>query len=357
MGNSRLYVRPIGFLYGAVAEQAVAEELALPLAGGPIAFSAIELIEGEPESAERRIVAASALAKESTRDSYLATLLSRVTAKRPPFAGFGLDKPILMGIVNVTPDSFSDGGLYDTTEEAIERAAELAQAGAAIVDIGGESTRPGSDAVGEQDELSRVMPVLEGLKGLRAVISIDTRKASVARAAAKAGAKIFNDVSALTFDPSSLAVAVETGMSVVLMHAQGEPKTMQDNPTYADVVLEVYDYLERRIETLEGAGIPRAQIIADPGLGFGKTLAHNLALISHTSLFHGLGVPLLIGASRKRFIKGIAGGDVPRDREAGSQAAAIAAAAQGAQIFRAHDVAATRQALEVFRASVLGTEN
>ena len=145
-------------------------------------------------------------------------------------------------------------------------------------------------------------------------------------------------------------------MSVVLMHAQGEPKTMQDNPTYADVVLEVYDYLQERIEAAEAAGIPRARIAADPGLGFGKTLAHNLALISHTSLFHGLGVPLLIGASRKRFIKGIAGGDVPPSREPGSQAAAIAAAAQGAQIFRVHDVAATRQALDVFRASMLGTE-
>ncbi|MGA9604032.1 MAG: dihydropteroate synthase, partial [Methyloceanibacter sp.] len=246
--------------------------------------------------------------------------------------------------------------LYDTTEGAIEHAAELAQAGAAIVDIGGESTRPGSEGIDEQGELARVMPVLEGLKGFRAAISIDTRKSSLARAAAKASAKIFNDVSALTFDSGSLGVAALTGMSVVLMHAQGEPKTMQDNPTYADVVLEVYDYLQERIEAAEAAGIPRARIAADPGLGFGKTLAHNLALISHTSLFHGLGVPLLIGASRKRFIKGIAGGDVPPSREPGSQAAAIAAAAQGAQIFRVHDVAATRQALDVFRASMLGIE-
>jgi dihydropteroate synthase len=352
-----LYLRPIGFLYGAAADAAVAEGFALPLAGGPTAFAAAEVIEGEPGRAMRRIVSSSELGKERDRDAFLSALIARVTAKRPPFAGLSLDKPVLMGIVNVTPDSFSDGGLYDTAEGAIEHAAELAQAGVAIVDIGGESTRPGSEGVDEQDELSRVMPVIEGLKGFRAVISIDTRKASVARAAAKAGAKIFNDVSALTFDSRSLAVAAETGMSVVLMHAQGEPKTMQDNPTYADVVLEVYDYLEHRIEALEAAGIPRARIAADPGLGFGKTLAHNLALISHTSLFHGLGVPLLIGASRKRFIKGISGGELPASREPGSQAAAIAAAAQGAQFFRVHDVAATRQALEVFRASMLGTEN
>jgi dihydropteroate synthase len=351
-----LYLRPIGFLYGAAANAAVAEGLALPLAGGPIAFAAAEVIEGEPGNATRRVVSSSELSKERDRDAYLSALIARVTAKRPPFAGLSLDKPLLMGIVNVTPDSFSDGGLYDTTEGAIEHAAELAQAGAAIVDIGGESTRPGSEGVDEQNELARVLPVLEGLKGIRATISIDTRKASIARAAAKAGAKIFNDVSALTFDSSSLAVAAGTGMSIVLMHAQGEPRTMQDNPAYADVVLELYDYLQERIEATEAAGIPRARIAVDPGLGFGKTLAHNLALISHTSLFHGLGVPLLVGASRKRFIKGIAGGEVPASREPGSQAAAIAAAAQGAQIFRVHEVAATRQALDVFRASMLGTE-
>ncbi|HZP09132.1 dihydropteroate synthase [Methyloceanibacter sp.] len=357
MAEAKVYLRPLGFLYGAAAEAAVASGSALPLAGGPAAFTLAELIEGVPGRSVRRTVTVAQLRQECTRDAFLAALVERVTAKRPPFAGLDLDRPLLMGIVNVTPDSFSDGGLYDTTEEAIEHAADLAQAGAAIVDIGGESTRPGSDGVGEQDELARVMPVLEGLKGFRATLSIDTRKASVACAGAKAGAKIFNDVSALTFDPDSLSVAAETGMSLVLMHAQGEPKTMQDNPTYADVVLEVYDYLERRIEALEAAGIPRARIAADPGLGFGKTLAHNLALIAHTSLFHGLGVPLLIGASRKRFIKGISGGEAPVSREPGSQAVAIAAAAQGAQLFRVHDVARARQALDVFRASMLGTEN
>jgi dihydropteroate synthase len=262
-----------------------------------------------------------------------------------------------MGIVNVTPDSFSDGGLYDATEEAIAHAAGLAAAGAAIIDIGGESTRPGSDAVDRAEELERVVPVIEGLLGLHAVISIDTRKSEVARAAAKAGAKIFNDVSAFTFDPKSLAAAAKTGLSVVLMHAQGEPKTMQDNPTYDDVVLEVFDYLEGRIEAAVAAGIDRARIAADPGLGFGKTLAHNLALLENLSLFHGLGVPLLVGASRKRFIAGVSQEGGPSAREPGSYAAAIASAAQGAQILRVHDVAGSRQALEVWRASLFGTEN
>ena len=357
MADPKLYLRPLGFLYGAAAVAAIADGLALPLAGGPIAFTAAELIEGEPGSSERRMFTAHALARQRDRGAYLSLLIERVTAKRPPFAGLSLDKPLLMGIVNVTPDSFSDGGLYDTTEQATEHAAELAGAGAAIVDIGGESTRPGSDTVDEQDELERVLPVIKGLAGFGAVLSIDTRKASVARAAADAGATILNDVSALTHDPASLDVAAKTRMSLVLMHAQGEPKTMQDNPAYADVVLEVFDYLEGRIEAAEAAGILRARIAADPGIGFGKTMAHTLALLANLSLFHGLGVPLLIGASRKRFIKGIAGGEAPAMREPGSQAAAIASAAQGAQMFRVHDVAGTAQALAVWRAGMFGTEN
>jgi dihydropteroate synthase len=353
VSSAKLYLNPIGLLYGAPAKAALAEGLALPLAGGPIAFTAAELIEGVPGRAKRRLFTAHALAQ--SRDGDLAALLTRVTAPRGPFAGLSLDRPRLMGIVNVTPDSFSDGGLYDTKEGAIAHAAELAAAGADIVDIGGESTRPGSDAVEEEDELARVLPVIEGLAGLGAAISVDTRKASVARAAAGAGARIFNDVSALTYDPDSLAVAAETGLAIVLMHAKGEPKTMQDNPAYADVVLEVFDYLSGRIEAAVAAGVDRSCIAADPGLGFGKTLAHNLALLAHTALFHGLGVPLLIGASRKRFV-GLGQGKDPRAREAGSYAAAIAAAAQGAQMFRVHELAGTAQALAVWRAGADGAE-
>jgi dihydropteroate synthase len=355
MAEAKLYLRPIGLLYGPPAEAAVADRLALPLAGGSIAFTAAVLIEGTPRNSNRRLLSARTLAE--SRDADLKALLKRVTAPRPPFAGLSLERPVLMGIVNVTPDSFSDGGLYDTTEEAIARAAELTAAGADIVDIGGESTRPGSDAVHEAEEAARVLPVIGGLAGLKAVISIDTRKASVARAAARDGAKILNDVSALTYDPASLAVAAEEGLSLVLMHAQGEPKTMQDNPTYDDVVLEVFDYLRARIEAAEATGIDRARIAADPGLGFGKTLAHNLALLANLSLFHGLGAPLLVGASRKRFIGGLGEEKNPRAREPGSHAAAIAAAAQGAQILRVHDVAGARQALGVWRAATFGTEN
>jgi dihydropteroate synthase len=352
MKDAKLYLRPIGFLYGDTAANAVAERLALSLAGGAVAFTAAELIEGVPTSTERRLLSAKELA--ASRDADLARLLKRITTPRPTFAGLDLTRPLIMGIVNVTPDSFSDGGLYDTTEGAIVHAALLAKDGADIVDVGGESTRPGSDAVEETEELSRVIPVLKGLAGMHAAISIDTRKASVARAAARAGAKIFNDVSALTYDQGSLAAAVETGLSVILMHAKGEPKTMQDDPRYDDVALEVFDYLEGRIVAAEAAGIDRSRIAADPGIGFGKTLAHTLTLLANLGLLHGLGVPLLVGASRKRFISGAGGGETPQSREAGSFAVALAAAAQGAHILRVHDVAGTRQALSVWLASVAG---
>jgi dihydropteroate synthase len=355
MAEAKLYLRPVGLLYGAAAIEAVAGGVALPLAGGPIAFAAAELIEGSPGNTRTRLFTARSLAESSDAD--LKSVLERVTAPRPPFAGLALDRPLIMGIVNVTPDSFSDGGLYDTKEEAIAHAAELAGAGAAIIDIGGESTRPGSDAVEEEEELARVVPVIEGLSGLDAVISVDTRKASVARAAARAGATILNDVSALTYDSLSLAAAAETGLGVILMHAQGEPKTMHLNPVYTDVVLEVFDYLEQRIASAEAAGIGRARIAADPGIGFGKTMAHTLALLANLSLFHGLGVPLLLGASRKRFIEGIDGGEQPKSREPGSLAVAIAAAAQGIQILRVHDVEAGRQGLAVWRAATFSTEN
>jgi dihydropteroate synthase len=354
MADDMLYLRPIGFLYGDTAAKAIAEGLALPLAGGPIVFTAAELIEGTPGAAKRRLVTAQDLAR--SRDADLNLVLERVTALRPAFAGLSLTRPLIMGIVNVTPDSFSDGGLYDTTEGAIVHAAELAKEGADIVDVGGESTRPGSDAVEEGEELSRVIPVLEGLAGFHAAISIDTRKARVARAAAKAGAKIFNDVSALTYDRESLSAAAETGLSIILMHAKGEPKTMQDAPRYDDVALEVYDYLAGRVEAAEAAGIDRSRIAIDPGIGFGKTLAHTLTLLANLSLLHGLGLPLLVGASRKRFISGVAGGETPQSREAGSFAVALVAAAQGAQILRVHDVAGTRQALSVWRAGMAGRD-
>ena len=263
--------------------------------------------------------------------------------------------PLLMGIVNVTPDSFSDGGAYLDPGHAIEKGIALAEEGAAVLDIGAESTRPGAETVPEAEELKRALPVVKGLAAaVSTPISIDTRKSAVARACADAGASIWNDVSALTFDSDSLATAAALGGKIVLMHAQGEPATMQNDPSYENVVEEVFAFLAGRIEACKGAGIDPTRLIVDPGVGFGKRLEHNLALIANLRRFSDLGAPVLVGASRKRFIAQLDAkgrdGEEPETRIGGSIAAAVAAAQNGAQILRVHDVAATRQALAVWRA-------
>lgn len=346
--SDHLYIRPLGLLYGAAAKDAVKDGYAAWLAGGRIAFSTAEVIEGTPKTARRRILPFAKIA--SVRDDAISRLLQKVSAPRAPIAGLSLDQPRIMGVVNVTPDSFSDGGLYDTTDAAIAHGARLAQEGADILDIGGESTRPGSDPVEAEQEAERIVPVIEGLEGVGAVLSADTRKASVMAKAAKAEAHILNDVSALTHDPSSLEVAANSGLPVILMHAQGDPKTMQDDPRYDDVLLEVFDYLAGRVEACVKAGIAHKKIIVDPGIGFGKTLEHNLTLLDGLTLFHGLGVPVLLGASRKRFIGTLADEPDAQKRVPGSLAAALAGLARGIQVVRVHDVAETRQAFAVWKA-------
>ena len=269
---------------------------------------------------------------------------------RTCFAGLDLTQgPLLMGVVNVTPDSFSDGGDYATPEAAIARGRELRAAGAAILDIGGESTRPGAEPVDEAEELRRVLPVVQALAADGAV-SIDTRRAGVMRAALAAGARIVNDVTALA-GPGSLEAVAEAGAAVVLMHMQGEPRTMQRDPLYADVVRDVYDFLAGRIEACVAAGIARERIAVDPGIGFGKTVAHNLELIRRLAVFHRLGRPLVLGVSRKSFIEKVVGYPTPpKARLPGSLAAALAGVVAGVQILRVHDVAETRQALAVWQA-------
>jgi dihydropteroate synthase len=259
--------------------------------------------------------------------------------------------PLLMGVVNVTPDSFSDGGAFLDPAHAVDHALRLVDEGAAILDIGGESTRPGADPTPEAEELARVIPVIKALATqTAAVLSIDTRKPAVARAAIEAGASMWNDVSALTYEPESLSVAAALSCRIVLMHAQGDPKTMQQNPHYDDVVGEVKSELEARICACEEAGVDRARLLVDPGIGFGKTLAHNLALLGGLERLKAIGPPLVLGASRKRFIAALDRDGPPAARMGGSIAAALAGAARGAAIIRIHDVAATRQALNVFSA-------
>lgn len=261
-----------------------------------------------------------------------------------------LDQPQVMGIVNVTPDSFSDGGEFmDKPDVALAHAAAMLEAGAAIVDVGGESTRPGAAAVWEGDEIKRVLPVVQGLAAMGAAISVDTRRAAVMEAALGAGAHLFNDVSALRHDPRSLDLAVHSGVPVCLMHAPGDGEDLHANGTYADVVLDVFDWLRARRDAAVAAGIARARIVLDPGIGFGKSLADNLALLNALPLFHALGQPLLVGASRKRMIGALAN-EAPADRRlAGSLVLAAKALDAGVQILRVHDVPETVQALRVWR--------
>lgn len=257
--------------------------------------------------------------------------------------------PLIMGIVNVTPDSFSDGGDFYQTQNAIDHGRQLFEQGADILDVGGESTRPGAKAVALQEELNRVIPVIEGLKPLGAKISIDTRHREVMEAAVKAGADIINDVTALE-EEGAVATAAGLGVPVMIMHMQGEPQTMQENPVYENCLLDVYDYLHERIRVCESAGIARDQICIDPGIGFGKTLAHNMEIMNNLSLYQGLGCTVLLGASRKSFIPKICGDVAAKDRLAGSLSAAIKGAEGGVQFVRVHDVSQTKQALDVWEA-------
>lgn len=343
-----------------VDEANVGEWRGLPLAGGRLSFAALDILTRKTAggSQRRKVVLGDAFSGDWGKEGLAASdLLAEITAPRTRYAGLDLTRPRIMGIVNVTPDSFSDGGQHATTAAAVAHGLRLLDEGADILDIGGESTRPGSDAVSLDDEVRRVLPVVEGLRAKTdAVISVDTRKAQVMRRAAGAGADILNDVSALTHDPLALETAAELGLPVMLMHAQGDPKTMNDDPRYDDVVLDVFDFLESRIRACVAAGIPKTKIVADPGIGFGKHLHHNVAVMAGLSLYHGLGTALLLGASRKKMIGQLC--DVPeaKDRLPGSLASVLAGAAQGVQMFRVHDVKETKQALDVWRASMAGTE-
>jgi len=314
---------------------------ALPLAGGWAWFRDVDLL--------RRDAPPLRLRPDDLTDAERGNLCG----PRAPLPGTVADRPAIMGILNVTPDSFSDGGLFLDPDKARAHGRALVQAGADILDIGGESTRPGSDPVPAAEEIARTVPVIAALHGDgTGPMSIDTRKADVAEAALAAGAAIVNDVSGLGFDPGLAPLLAARGAPVCLMHAQGDPKTMQDAPAYDDVTLDVFDWLADRIAMAAAAGIARDRIIVDPGIGFGKTVAHNLQLLRDIAVFHALGCPVLLGASRKRFIGVIGGGETPPDRAHGSVAVALHAVAQGVNILRVHDVAETRQALSLHMALI-----
>lgn len=345
---SSVYLRPTGLLYGQDAAAAVASGAAGRLAGGAIAYAACEIVEGRLPRVRRHVLSYPALA--ATNEGAIKDLRERIEARRTMPFGWESARPMIMGIVNVTPDSFSDDGIFSDAREAVSHGRTLLAAGANILDVGGESTRPGAEPVPLDEESRRVMPVIEGLVANGAAVSVDTRKAQVMQMAADAGAGMINDITALTYDGDSLPVAAKSRLPVVLMHAAGDPRTMQNDPCYDDVVADIYDYLAARIADCEAAGIAREKLIADPGIGFGKTVQHNLDLLRRFSVFHGLGVPLLIGVSRKGFIGAVSGESDARLRIPGSIAAALTTVAQGVHAIRVHDVAQTAQAISVWDA-------
>lgn len=336
----KLYYRPLA------QTDALRPDGALPLAGGWCWFAEAEVLSRA--GSQGRIAA---------RD-LPADVAARLTAPRAPIAGIAFERPSVMGILNLTPDSFSDGGRFDAPEAALARARALVAAGADMLDLGGESTRPGALEVAVSEEIARTAPVIAALRaeGFAAPISIDTRKAAVARAALAAGADLVNDVTALRFDPDMAGVVAEAGAPLCLMHSIGTPETMNDQAQYANVLLEVYDHLEDQLALAEAAGIDRARVLIDPGIGFAKTVQHNLALMRGLSLFHGLGCALLLGVSRKRFIGTIGQAEAPDARAPGTLAVTLEGLRQGAQMHRVHDVAEIAQGIRLFDAITKGYE-
>lgn len=350
--SGRRYFRPVGFLdapFGLDGKVA-------RLAGGMAWFSALEAVTLDGD----RAVSVELLAVEGIEERLAdlgadaGRIWRRITAPRPPLTLGArivrLDQPQVVGILNATPDSFSDGGRFAGPDEAADAGFAMASAGAAIVEVGGESTRPGAKPVWEEDEARRVVPVVRRLAASGTAVCVDSRKAAVMETALSVGAAMVNDVSALTWDDRSAAVVAAADCPVVLMHHQGRPETMQEAPHYdGPVAFAVYDWLEARIEAAEAAGIARERIVVDPGIGFGKTVQHNLQLVNALSLFHGLGCPIMLGASRKRMIGALSGEAPAGERLPGSIALAIKAVDQGVQLLRVHDVPETVQALRVWR--------
>jgi dihydropteroate synthase len=343
-----VYIRPLSFLYGSDASYHIQKKLALPIHGNPtIAFEKIEIISKNQNNKNIIHVSKLSTLKKSVKKQVIKDL-NNITKKKKTICGLTLDNPILMGVLNVTPDSFSDGGKFNTFSKAISKAKEMLEQGAKIIDVGGESTRPGAQLISEQEENKRVIKIIKKISQIKKnIVSIDTRKASVMQAAIKVGAKIINDVSALDFDPQAESLVVKLKKPIILNHSQGTPDTMQKNPSYKNVLIEIYDYFEDKINKLEKRGLNRNSIILDPGIGFGKNVNHNLTLMSKISFFHSLGCPLMLGPSRKSFIGKIMEKKDSISRLGGTISSVIIGANQGVQFFRVHDIKEVNEALSI----------
>ena len=340
------YLLPLGIVRGAAAAALLTSKAGLPVTGHA-AYASMGVVWRDGGRA--RLAAIDVDAFGDCPTGPVGEIIHRIAAKRRPWANLSLDHPVVMGIVNATPDSFSDGGDNFAPAAAINTALAMVEAGADIIDVGGESTRPGSCPVSIDQEIARILPVVSALAPKGIVVSIDTRHAAVMAAATQAGAAIINDIAALR-EPGAMEVAVQSGAAVCLMHMQGQPGTMQNDPSYVCAPLDVYDFLAQRVAAALAAGIPLDRIAVDPGIGFGKNATHNTQILSTLALLHGLGCGILLGVSRKRFVAALSRDELPKQRFPGSLTAALCGLDAGVQIIRVHDVAETVQAVKVWRA-------
>ena len=343
---------PRGLVNGDLAESLIDNGQAFRLCGRALGFSAVEIVIRSGSNIKRHTCSVTAFdpwrhVLNGHLKDHVAERLDALAAPRAPFAGLTMDRTRIMGIINVTPDSFSDGGDHATHDAALSHGVRLAEQGADILDVGGESTRPGADSVSPEEEQRRVLPVVRALAEKGLTVSIDTRHASTMDLATESGAAIVNDVTALTGDSDAMNVVVKRKVPVILMHMLGQPKTMQSDPTYVWAPMDIFDVLAERVKACVDAGVDEPNLCVDPGIGFGKTDHHNLDLLNGLTLLHGIGCPVMVGASRKSFIGRLSQTSDPKHRLSGSLAVAVAAAGQGVQIVRVHDVAETRQALSI----------
>ena len=345
-----IYIRPTNIVFGQKANYFIQAGTAKSLCGlEDVGFLSVEILKRQTDGNTVEEYSVLELEGLDFRNE-IESDLNKITSKRNNIYNLNFKNPILMGVLNVTPDSFSDGGKYNTTFRALDHVKSMIDFGAHIIDVGGESTRPGAKSVSEQDEITRVSETIQLIKKKypNQLISLDTRKSKVMQHGLSIGVDMLNDVSALDFDPQSYQVIKDSGKPIILNHSQGIPEDMQNNPTYENVLLDIFDYFENKIKFLKDNGIKDEQIIIDPGIGFGKTLEHNLEIISKISLFHSLGYPIMVGPSRKSFIGKIMGEKDNPQRLGGTIASVLYSYLQGIQLFRVHDIQETSEALKVY---------
>jgi len=345
-----IYIRPTNIVFGQKANYFIQAGTAKSLCGiEDIGFLSVEILKRKSDGNTVEEYSVLELERLDFKDE-IQSDLNKITSKRNNIFNLNYKNPILMGVLNVTPDSFSDGGKYNTTFRALDHVKNMIDFGAHIIDVGGESTRPGAKSVSDQDEIVRVSETIQSIKKKypNQLISLDTRKSKVMQHGISIGVDMLNDVSALDFDQLSYQVVKDSGKPIILNHSQGIPENMQNNPTYDNVLLDIFDYFENKIKFLKDNGIKDEQIIIDPGIGFGKTLEHNLEIISKISIFHSLGYPIMVGPSRKSFIGKIMGEKDNPQRLGGTIASVLYSYLQGIQLFRVHDIQETSEALKVY---------